>query len=107
MATVQGRNYKKAYVDLPSGRYDTGFMGGKPVILIDDFTAPVAADVIQIGKLPKGAKIISVNHVGMGTSPVFNVAPMDLLTDETIITVTVGATPSAGVASAWVEYVVA
>lgn len=107
MATVQARNYKKAYVDEPSQMYDIGFNGGTVHVLIDDIQAPTAADVVEIGKLPKGAKILSVNHIGFGTSPVFNISPMDLLTEITKIEVTVGATPSAGKASAWVTYTVA
>lgn len=107
MANVSGRNYKKAYESTPTQFYDVGFNGGRVHVLIDDFADAVAADVIKIGKLPKGAKVLSVNHVGMGAAPTFNVTPMQLVTDETLVEITVGATPAAGVASAWVTYTLA
>lgn len=105
MAALNGKNYQKAYVNSPSERPNVGEYGGSVKILLDSSDAGIAADTIKIGKLPKGAKVLSVNSVGLGTGGSFNVAPMDLTSAETEVIVTVGTTPSLPI-SAWVEYVV-
>lgn len=109
MAVLNGRNFKKAYVNVPSERADAGFYGGTPAVLMDDSvgTTPVATDTINIGKLPKGAKVLSVNSVGLGgAGAAVNVAPMDLTTGEFNVIATVGASPTLPI-SVWILYVVA
>lgn len=97
MAALDGRNYKKAYVNVPSERADIGSVGGSVVCLWDDSVGetPVATDTLNIGKLPKGAKIISVVSVGLGgAGAAVNVTPAELTTDEKIVIATVGAAPT-------------
>lgn len=94
MAALNGRNFKKAYIDVPAERADVGFFGGSVQVLIDDSAAGVATDTINIGKLPKGAKVLSVTTVGLGTGGTVNVAPMALMTAETTVIATIGTTPT-------------
>lgn len=104
MADIYGANYTKAYINNPAEQANMGEYGGVKKVLFDKVAAGAGADVLSIGKLPKGARVLSVNNVG-GNNPVCNVAPADLIAAETIVTFTLGAAPTFPV-SAWVEYVV-
>jgi len=61
MATERyGANYDRAYND--NGKYDIGDNGGRVRVLHDTYTLPADLaddDTIVIGKLPKGARVIS------------------------------------------------
>lgn len=106
MAELFGDNYTRAYLSNGEQKANVGDWAGRIRVLLDSKTTVVVADVLSIGRLPKGARVLSVNHIGGGVSPTFNVAPMDVMTaDETIITITIGATPGATV-HAWVEYTI-
>ena len=104
MSNIYGANYTKAYVNPIQEQAKAGEYGGSVKVLFDQVAAGAGADVMYVGKLPKGARILSVNNVG-GNNPTFNVAPADLLAAETIITATLGAAPTFPV-SAWVEYTI-
>lgn len=109
MSALDGVNYKKSYTDVPNDRsYNVGDYGGAMKVLIDSSVGGVAiaADTINIGKLPKGAKVLSVNSIGLGAGGSVNVAPMDLMSAETIVIATVGTGPDASI-YVWVEYIVA
>lgn len=104
MANIYGENYTKAFINNPSEQANMGEYGGVKKVLFDRVAAGAAADVLSIGKLPKGARVLTIGNVG-GNNPVCNVAPADLIAAETIITFTLGGAPVFPV-SAWVEYVI-
>ena len=108
-AALEGVNYANSYTAVPTVRTsNVGDFGGSVKVLIDSKpgAVAVATDTIKIGKLPKGAKVLSVSSIGLGAGGSVNVAAMDLMTDETIVIATVGTGPSATV-YAWVTYVCA
>lgn len=104
MSDIYGKNYTKAYINNPAEQANMGEYGGVKKVLFDQVDTGAGADVLSIGKLPKGARVITIGNVG-GNSPVCNVAPADLIAAEKIVTFTLGAAPTFPV-SAWVEYVV-
>lgn len=108
MADINGDNYAKGYVNVPAELGNVGEVGGVIKVLFDKKTITTAAenDVFYVGKLPANARILSVNHVGCGTAPTFSVAVGALLTAETVLTVTVGASPSNAALIAWVTYTI-
>ena len=105
MSALYGANYTKAYVNNPSERPNVGEYGGSVKLLLDSSATGVATDTINIGKLPKNAKVLSVNSSGLGGGGSVNVAPLDLMTDETIVIATVGTVPTLPI-TVWVTYVV-
>lgn len=62
MAELYGNNYKLAYVDVPAKQIGVGEQAGRKRILFDSHTFAAAVnaigDVIKIGKLPKGARVL-------------------------------------------------
>lgn len=104
MANIYGANYTKAYINNPAEQSNMGEYGGVKKVVFDQVAAGAGADVLSIGKLPKGARVLTVGNVG-GNNPVCNVTPAQLISAETIVTFTLGAAPTFPV-SAWVEYVV-
>lgn len=104
MATIYGDNFQKAYVDVPKGLANMGEYGGVKKVLFDLKAGAVAADVLKIGKLPKGARILELKSVGAGTGAAFNLSAMDVMAAETDLSITIGTSPSATV-YAWAEYV--
>lgn len=78
MATFNGVNYKKVYVDDPSGKANKGEYNGHKKVLFDEITfdQDVIADddIIKIGKLPAGARVLKavVKSDQMGTTGIFN-----------------------------------
>lgn len=106
MSALNGANYAKAYVNVPSDRPNVGEYGGSLKILLDSSAVGIAADTINIGKLPINAKVLSVSSIGLGgAGAAVNVAPMDLMAAEFTVIATIGAAPSLPI-SVWVEYVV-
>lgn len=77
MATIYGTQYEAAYVDVPASKIQQGDLGGHRRCLYFDHTitaAPTAADVLKLGKLPKGARIIEacLAFPDLGTTGVLN-----------------------------------
>lgn len=105
MAALEGANYTNNYSTNPPVRGKAGEIGGVKRVMFDQSAAGVAADTIKLGKLPKGARILNVSSVGAGSGASFNVAAGDLIAAETILTLTVGTSPSLPI-SGWAEYVI-
>lgn len=106
MAAVNGVNYAKEFVNVPSEQADPGTQNGKVKVLMDWVLAggAVAADVMTIGKLPAGARVIRCSNIGGGTSPSYSVAPGAKMAVETVVTFTVGTSPATDI-YAIIEYV--
>lgn len=69
MANFYGANHTKAYINVPSEKINKGQHSAIPFIAMDSYTAvgtEVAADVINLMKLPAGALIknIVIAHDG-------------------------------------------
>ena len=105
MPALYGANYTKAYINVPAERPNVGEYGGAVKVLLDSSAAGVAADTINIGKLPINAKVLSVSSSGLGGGGSVNVAPLDLMSAETIVIATVGAAPTLPI-TVWIQYVV-
>ena len=105
MANIYGQNYTKGYISVPAEMAKIGEVGGVKRVLFDQVVGAAGADVLYIGKLPKGARILEVKSIGCD-SPTFNIAAGAELSADTNVTVTLGAAPSAVLAQAWVEYVI-
>lgn len=78
MAELYGNNYKLAYVDVPAKQIGVGEQAGRKRILFDSHTFAGAVnaigDIIKIGKLPKGARVLEAVLVSdsMGTTGIFD-----------------------------------
>jgi hypothetical protein len=71
MAAINGNNYAKN-ISVPAEQSNAGEVGGVVKCLFDQYTGtPSAADVLSIGKLPKGARILDIVAVGMGAAPTY------------------------------------
>jgi hypothetical protein len=100
MTAISGNNYTKAFINVPAERPNVGEYGGAVKVLFDAYTGtPSAADVLSVGKIPSGARILTISSfVGMGAAPTFSkvdslgaptvLAVGDVLLDESIIKVT-------------------
>lgn len=102
MANIYGANYVKEYNSVPSEQGAPGESGGRVKCMFDEVAAGAGLDVLYIGKIPAGARILRCSNIG-GNSPSYSVAPGDKLTAEADVTVTLGAAPTFPV-SAWIEY---
>ncbi len=62
MATLYGDQYSDAFVEVPSSKIQSGDFNGKPQIVYFSYpipaVAPSNADIIKLGKLPKGARVL-------------------------------------------------
>jgi hypothetical protein len=61
MSTLYGNQYNNAYVAQPSVKIPPGDVSGDVKLMYFDFTitaAPTNGDIIKVGKLPAGAKIL-------------------------------------------------
>lgn len=103
MSALSGANYTKAYVNVPSERPNVGEYGGSVKLLMDSSAAGIAADTINIGKLPINAKVLSVSSSGLGGGGSVNVAPLDLMSAETTVIATIGTAPTLPI-TVWVTY---
>lgn len=77
MATLYGDQYQDAFVDKPSTKIAPGDVSGVAKFMYFSYTitaAPTAADVIKLGKLPKGAKVKNavMQFPDLGTAGVLN-----------------------------------
>jgi hypothetical protein len=60
MANFYTTNYQKAYVDVPSDKFERGELAGKKRIIFGTIVVPTTlavSDKIYVGKLPAGARI--------------------------------------------------
>jgi hypothetical protein len=106
MADINGKNYAKEFVNIPSEQADIGEYGGKIRIILDEWSGAAAGDDIYFGKIPPGAKILSLSHSGGGTAPTFSHSPLDKIgssSEDLIITTDGGDGQPTG--TAWVEYI--
>ena len=55
MSALSGVNYTLAYVNVPAERPNTGDYGGSVKVIIDSVAGAIAADTVNIGKLPNRA----------------------------------------------------
>ena len=118
MAAINGVNYQKSYVDVPSSRSNVGEVGGSIKCLVETYVAlPAAADVLSIGYLPINARILSiVGFSGMGAAPTFakidslgastTLAVGDVLADASLIKVTAAGGTYAANVFGFITYVV-
>ena len=106
MAAVNGVNFQKEFVNLPSEQAEHGAYGGRVRVILDYVLAggAVAADVISLGKLPKNARVIRCSNIGGGTGATYSVAPGIKYDVETLLTLTVGTSPATDVYGI-IEYV--
>jgi hypothetical protein len=103
MADVYGSNYQKEFVNIPSEQGAIGEMGGKVKAAFDSFSGASGGDDVYFGKIPAGARILSLNEIGGGTAPSFNVAVGDKISSEQDLICTLDADAAAS-GSCWVEY---
>lgn len=105
MAAVNGVNYAKE-IAKPNEVAEPGSRQAPVRVLMDYVLAggAVAADVITIGRLPKGARVIRCSNIGGGSSPSYSVAPGAKMANDTLVTFTVGTSPGTDV-YAIIEYV--
>ena len=83
MADIYGSNYQKEFVDVPSDQAAPGEYGGRVKCMYDSYAgATPGADNVYLGKIPSGARILRLSHVGGGTAPTWSVALDDKLTAE-------------------------
>lgn len=115
MAAINGVNYANN-IAVPKVQSKAGETGGVMKVLFDAYVGtPIAADILSIGKLPKGARVLSISASGLGGAPTYakvladgtstTLASGDVLTGESLVKVTVGAGPTAN-PFVYVTYVV-
>lgn len=105
MAALNGTNYANSQAT-PRVQSRAGEVGGNKKILLDDYVGtPTAADTISIGYLPKGARVLDLKSIGMGTGASFSVAAGAIMSVATLVVITVGTSPAANPIG-WIEYVI-
>ena len=100
MGAINGVNYANN-ISVPKVQSKAGEAGGVMKVLFDAYVGtPSAADVLTIGKLPKGARVLEiVSNGGMGAAPTFAkvlvetgassaLAAGDVLTGESLVKIT-------------------
>lgn len=83
MANIYGDNYNKEFILDPSQPANIGEYGGKKKVMFDRFSGAAGGDDVYFGKLPIGALVLNISHIGGGTAPVFSVAVGDKVSVET------------------------
>lgn len=105
MSAIKGKNYTNNTA-IPKVQSLAGEVNGVKRVCFDQYDGtPTAADTLSIGSIPKGARILEVKSIGVGSGASFNVTPGDILTSATVVVVTIGSGPSAD-CCAWCEYVI-
>lgn len=118
MANINGTNYANS-IAVPAVQSKIGEVGGVVKCLFDAYVPlPAAGDVLTIGKLPKGARVLRItSNGGMGVAPTFAkvlvstgastaLAAGNEITGESLVKVTAaGGTYSAN-AFVFVEYLI-
>lgn len=99
MAAINGTNYANNIL-VPRVQTNAGELGGVVKCLFDAYVGtPSGGDVLSIGKLPKGARILSISAwTGMGAAPTFAkvteagvstaLAAGDVIASESLVKVT-------------------
>jgi len=73
MADINGGNYAKEFVDIPSDVAAIGEYGGRKKVMFDTYTgATPGADDVYFGRIPAGARILQFTTIGGGTAPTFS-----------------------------------
>jgi hypothetical protein len=78
MATLNGNQYKQAYVDVPSSKIKPGDVSGDVKIMFFDFditAAPTNGDILKLGKIPAGVRVVDLvlSFPDLGTAGNLNV----------------------------------
>lgn len=73
MASIYGVNHTANYITVPSQKALVGDLGGRVRCLVDQYVAAgviTSGDVLNLGKLPKGAKVVNglLSHDDLGTT---------------------------------------
>lgn len=72
MANLYGANYTNEFRNVPSQKANVGDISGRKRVLIDQYVAGALSngDIIFLGKLPKGAKILNayLSHDDLGST---------------------------------------
>lgn len=108
MASINGVNFAKEFVNDPSEQGAIGEMGGRVKCMYDSIASSNPADDLSFGKIPAGARILRLSYVGDGTSAPgdFNIAVDDKLSVETTIICTLPVDQTPATASAcFAEYI--
>ena len=109
MALINGSNYAKEFINVPSEAANIGEYNGKQRVSIDSFAGAVGSDDVNFAKLPIGAFILAFGNVGAGTAPVFSKSIGDkidsadvLAGSDTLVCTLDGDAAASG--KIWVEY---
>lgn len=117
MAAINGVNYANN-ISVPKVQSKAGEVGGVMKVLFDAFVGAIsAADVLSIGKLPKGARVLRITaHASMGAAPTFAkvladgtssaLAAGDVLSGESLVKITAAGGTYGSNPFVFVEYVV-
>lgn len=118
MAAINGVNYANN-ISVPPVQSKAGEAGGVLKVLFDAYVGtPSAADVLTIGKLPKGARVLRITaSAGMGAAPTFakvlvstgassTLAAGDVLAGESLVKITAAGGTYGANPFVFVEYVV-
>lgn len=118
MANLNGVNYGNN-IAVPKVQSKAGEVGGVLKVLFDAYVGtPAAADVLTIGKLPKGARVLRItSNGGMGAAPTFAkvlvetgastaLAAGDVLQGESLVKITAAGGTYGANPFVFVEYVV-
>ena len=117
MGAINGVNYANN-IAVPKVQSKAGEAGGVMKVLFDAYVGtPAGADVLTIGKLPKGARVLKITaSAGLGAAPTFAkvladgtssvLAAGDVLTGESLVKITAAGGTYGANPFAFVEYVV-
>lgn len=117
MGAINGVNYANN-IAVPKVQSKAGEAGGVMKVLFDAYVGtPAGADVLTIGKLPKGARVLRITaSAGLGAAPTFAkvladgtssaLAAGDVLTGESLVKITAAGGTYGANPFAFVEYVV-
>lgn len=118
MAAINGVNYANN-IAVPKVQSKAGEAGGVLKVLFDAYVGtPSAGDVLTIGKLPKGARVLRItSNGGMGAAPTFakvlvssgsssTLAAGDVLAGESLVKITAAGGTYGANPFVFVEYVV-
>ena len=118
MANINGVNYANN-ISVPKVQSKAGEAGGVMKVLFDSYVGtPAGADVLTIGKLPKGARVLKITaSAGLGAAPTFAkvlvesgassvLAAGDVLAGESLVKITAAGGTYGANPFVFVEYVV-
>jgi hypothetical protein len=90
MPTIYSNQYQDAFIDVPSNKIKRGDQSGEVKHLFFDYqvtAAPANGDVLKLGKLPKGARVVEacLSFPDLGTAGSLNMgwaASAELIVDS-------------------------